>query len=140
MLALVGVAALALAIAGCGGGESELTKAQLIRQGDAICEQAGVEQAKLASEHKGEVVSGNFEAVTAVFVPPMEKELRRLEALSAAPAALTKEIGAILRAIESGTEDAKADYLDLFVKETDPFTLSERLGAEYGPSCAKLMR
>jgi hypothetical protein len=136
-LAMAGAAALALAIAGCGGGESRLTKAQFIKQGEAICRQAAVEQAKIASHYKGEVVSGNFEAVTAVFVPPMKKELRRLEALSP-PQADEKEIGAILRAIESGVKDAKADYLDLFVKETDPFIRANTLARKYGfKACAE---
>jgi hypothetical protein len=137
LLAMAGAVTLALVITGCGGGGSQLTKAQFIQQGNAICKQAAVEQAKLASQHKGEVVSGNFEAVTEVFVPPMEKELRRLQALSP-PQADEQEIGTILRAIESGVEDAKADYLDLFVKETDPFVQANALARKYGlEACAE---
>lgn len=137
LLALTGVVAVVLAIAGCGGGESRLTRAQFIRQGNAVCKQAAVDQAKLAAQHRGEVVSGNFEAVTAVFVPPMERELRRLEALSP-PQADEGEIRAILRAIESGVEDAKADYLDLFVRETDPFVQANELARKYGlRACAE---
>ncbi len=111
-------------------------KAQFIRQGDAICRQAAVEQAKLASHHKGEVVSGNFEVVMAVFVPPMEKELRRLKVLSP-PHGDVKEIQGILRAIESGVKDARVDYLDLFFKETDPFIRANALARHYGlEACA----
>ena len=135
---LVGVSvALALGIGGCGGGGSPLTKAQFIEQADAICKQAGAEQVALASHRKGEVVSGNFEAVTAVFVPPMEKELRRLGALKP-PGAEEGAVKAILKAIRRGVQDAKADYLDLFVKETDPFVEANELARKYGlKACAE---
>jgi len=121
----------ATALTGCSGGESHLAKAAFVRQGDEICRQAAAEQIKLASHHKGEVVSGNFEAVTAVFVPPMERELHRLEALDP-PQADEAKVRTILREIKSGVEDAKADYLDLFVKETDPFAKANALAQRYG--------
>jgi hypothetical protein len=126
------------ALAGCAGGETHLTKVQFIQQGDEICKQAGAEQAKLASRYKkGEVASGNFEAVTAVFVPPMERELRRLRALSP-PQAGESRVRSILRDIEGGIKDAKADYLDLFVKETDPFAKANELARRYGlEACAE---
>lgn len=125
------------ALAGCGGGEPQLTKTQFIRQADAVCKQAAAEQRKLAAQHKGEVVSGNLAAVIAVFVPPMERELRRLRALSP-PQADEGRVGAMLRAIESGVKDAKADYLDLFVKQTDPFTEANELARKYGiAACAQ---
>jgi hypothetical protein len=125
------------ALAGCGSGESQLTRSQFIQQGNAICKQAAAEQVELASHHKGEVVSGNLEAVLAVFVPPMEKELGRLKALSP-PQADEKKVRAILREIESGVKDAKADYLDLFVKETDPFAKANELARRYGlEACAE---
>jgi hypothetical protein len=138
LLMTMGIVAAALSIAGCGGGgESRLTKDQFIQEGDAICRLAAAEQVELASHHKGEVVSGNFEGVTAVFVPSMEKELRRLRALSP-PQANEKQVGSILKAIESGVKDAKADYLDLFVKETDPFAKADELARKYGlGACAE---
>jgi hypothetical protein len=134
----VGFVVVAVSAAGCGGsGESRLTKVQFIRQGDAICREAAAEQAKLAAQHKGEVVSGNFEAVTAVFVPPMERELHRLRVLSP-PRADEKQVRAILKATASGVEDAKADYLDLFVQETDPFAEANALARGYGlAACAE---
>jgi hypothetical protein len=131
-------AVLVLTATGCGGSEVELTKAQFIQQGDAICSQVAAEQAELASHYKNaEVAAGNFGAVTAVFVPPMSRELRRLKALRP-PEADAARIRRILRAIESGVEDAKADYLDLFVKETDPFAEANELAREYGlRACAR---
>jgi len=137
LLVAAGTIVLALAIGGCGGAESRLTKAQFINRGDAICKQAGQEQVELASHHPGEVVSGNFAAVTAVFVPPMERELRRLKALSP-PEADEGRVRALLGKIEAGVEGAKADYLDLFVEETDPFAQADALARRYGlVACAE---
>lgn len=132
------VAILLSSLIGCGGGEEQLTKAQLLKQGDAVCGQAMAEQMELAGHYKkGQVAPGEFEAVTSVFVPPMEKELRRLEALNP-PQGEEKEFRAILRGIESGVEDAKADYLDLFFRETDPFAEANELARKYGfHACAK---
>jgi len=134
----MGLVAAALSIAGCGGsGGSQPSRAQFIRQGDAICKQAAAERERLAARYKGEVVSGNFEAVTAVFVPPMERELRRLRALGP-PQADEKKVRAILKATKRGIEDAKADYLDLFVRETDPFAEANALARRYGlATCAE---
>jgi hypothetical protein len=136
LLATTMLVALMLSFGGCGS-ESRLTKAQFIQRSDAICKQAAADQVRLAAQHKGEVVSGNFEAVTAVFVPPMERELRRLKALSP-PQGDEAKVRAILKGIESGVKDAKADYLDLFVKETDPFTEADALARKYGfKTCAE---
>lgn len=138
LLAVLTVAASLASLVGCGDSQERLTKAQFIKGGDAICEQAGAEQAKLAGHYKQkEVAPGYFEVVTAVFVPPMEKELRQLKALSP-PQADEKKVRVILKGIESGVKDAKADYLDLFVKETDPFAEANELARKYGlQACAE---
>ena len=74
LLAALMAAALLPSLTGCGGSEKQLTKAQFLRQGDAICGRAGAEQVELAGHYeKGQVAPGEFEAVTAVFVPPMER-------------------------------------------------------------------
>jgi hypothetical protein len=115
ILAPLAITVLLLAAPGCDGGESELTTAQFIQRGDAICTQAAAEQVRLVSHYKkGEVAAGNLEAVTAA------------------------RIRGILMAIESGLEDVKADYLDLFVKETDPFAEANELAQRYGlNACAR---
>ena len=75
--------------------------------------------------------------MTAVFVPPMEKELRRLKSLNP-PQDDEKEVREILRTIQAGVDDAKADYLDLFVRETDPFAEANELARKYGlHACAE---
>jgi hypothetical protein len=136
-LSLGGLVAL-LCACGCGGGESHLTRAQFARQANAICRQAAADQAKLAGRYeKSQIAPGQYGPVTEVFVPPMAKELRRLRALDSPPADEAR-IRAILRAIESGVKDAKFDYLDLFVKETDPFAQANKLARKYGlEACAE---
>jgi hypothetical protein len=132
LLAVLGAASLLSLLIGCGGNEEQLTKAQFLKQGNAICKQAGAEQAELASHYKkGQVAPGEFGVVTAVFVPPMEKELRRLKAL-APPQDDEKQVQAILKGIEKGIKDAKFDYLDLFVKQTDPFVQANEQAQKYG--------
>jgi hypothetical protein len=67
----------------------------------------------------------------------MERELRRLKALNP-PEADEARVRAIRAGIESGIKDAKADYLDLFVKETDPFAEANELARRYGfKACAE---
>jgi hypothetical protein len=132
LLAVLGVAASLTLLIGCGGNEARLTKAQFLKQGNAICRQAGAEQAELAGHYeKGQVAPGEFEVVTAVFVPPMEKELRRLKVLTP-PQGDEKQVRAILKGIEKGVKDAKFDYLDLFVKQTDPFVQANGQARNYG--------
>jgi hypothetical protein len=137
-LAAAGCVALAFSIGGCGDDDSRLTKAQFIQHADAICRRAAAAQAEIASRYKkGEVAPDNFEAVTAVFVPPMEKEVRKLSALHP-PQADEETVRAILEGFESGVEDAKVDYLDLFLKEADPFAKANDLARTYGfRACAE---
>lgn len=131
------VSSIALLGVGCEGGNPEMTRAQFVRQADAICRQAGAEQAVIAVKYKDRVRPGEYEAVTAVFVPPMTRELRRLSALSPPPGG-QRRVEAILEQIEAGVNDAKADYLDLFVKETDPFAQANGAARQFGLSaCAE---
>jgi len=138
LLAAFTAAASLSSLTGCGGGEEGLTKAQFIRQGDAICKQAGAEQVALAAHYKKkEIAPGHFKAVTGIVVPPMEKELRRLRALSP-PQGDEKKVRAILEEIESGVHDVQHDYLDVFYEENDPFAEANELARKYGfHACAE---
>lgn len=73
----------------------------------------------------------------AFFVPPLKKEVRRLEALEP-PQGTKGEILMVLNAIESGLYDVKVDYVDLYFKETDPFREANRLALKSGlDACAE---
>jgi hypothetical protein len=138
LFAALAVVALLASLTGCGGGEEGLTKAQFIRQGDAICRQAEAEQVELAAHYKKkEIAPGHFEPVTSVIVPPMEKELRRLKGLSPPQDDETK-VRAILEGIESGVFDAQHDYLDVFYEGNDPFAEANELARKFGfHACAE---
>jgi len=134
-----------LAIAGCGGGEAHQaggeapqTKAEFLVSGNAICRRAAAEQVQLAGRYDPKrIPRPDSKAVMAVVVPPMEKEVRRLEALNP-PQGGKGRILTILNAIESGLYDVRADYVDLFFKENDPFKEADRLALRFGlDACAE---
>jgi|SRR5690348_8837066 len=125
-----------VALSGCGSDESQ-AKARFVDRGDAICRKAMTEQARLVSHLKVKVLPENFETVEAVFLPPMKEELRRLQALHPPPGE-GDQVRAILRAIESGLEDARVDGLDLFLRQTDPFARANALARKFGfVACAE---
>src|SRR4051812_4750549 len=129
---LVALFLAAICATGCGSDEERLTKSQFLKRGNAICAQAEAEQVRLASRYqKGQLGPGEQQSVLAVFVPPMDEELRRLENLKP-PQNGENKIELILVALRNGIEDAKADYLDLFVKQTDPFVDAAEPAHNYG--------
>lgn len=132
-----------LGVAGCGGGEARLTRAQFLREGNAICARAAAEEVKLATRFRKEEPAveerPDFLVAPAV-VPPLEGELRRLEALDP-PRADEKNLLKIFRGMEKGIEDAKEDPIDLLVEETDPFARANQLAMRYGlHACAHSSR
>lgn len=137
LLGLMALLLVAIGAAGCGGEEHHLTKAQFLKRGNAICVQAKAEQVKLAKGHE-KVLLGNPQVsdVLPIFLPPMQKELRRLEALDP-PQGDQERVQAILDGIEWGVKDAKSDFLDLYVKRADPFVRSDEKARKYGlDACA----
>lgn len=132
LLALVALLTVAVGAPGCGDDGPHLTKAQFLKQGNAICAQAEADQVRLANGHE-KALAEHVEVtpVLAVFVPPMEKELRRLKALDP-PQGDEEEIRAILAAIGWGINETKSDFLDLYVKAKDPFRRAAKLASEYG--------
>lgn len=74
--------------------------------------------------------------VLPVFLPPMQKELRRLKALDP-PGGDEAKIQVMIEKFEWGLKDAKSDFLDLYVKKADPFRRGNKLAQEYGlDACA----
>jgi hypothetical protein len=95
--ALAALAAFAVLVAGCGGGDdttdstASLTKVEFIKQGDAICKESNKQSEaeaeefaedndfKLEGASKGQLE----EAVTEVLVPSLNQEAEELDALGA---------------------------------------------------------
>jgi hypothetical protein len=133
LLALVTLL-VAVGAPGCGGGDSgpHLTKAQFLKRGNAICAQAKAEQVRRAHGHEKALVnSPQVNDVLPVFLPPMQKELRRLEALNP-PQGDEKKIQEMLKWIAWGVKDANSDFLDLYAKRSDPFVRANKEAREYG--------
>ncbi|HET9677512.1 MAG TPA: hypothetical protein VFP21_08430 [Solirubrobacterales bacterium] len=127
-------------LAGCGrSGETSSAKpqfsaekARFLRRGNAICKRADAEQRMLVTRYlnKGPVAQ-RWELVLPAVVPPMEKELRELRALSP-PGEDEAKMRRILEEMGKGVEDAKNDPLDLMYTDSDPFLTARQLAKRYG--------
>ena len=140
VLASVGAAA----VAGCGGsGSDPLTKAQFMKQAEAICEKADTAQANelsvaLKEDPKApQTTKGKEELVLQVGLPPIQTEAEELGDL-APPSADEAEVEAIIEGFEEGVEKAEGDPLSVTKPAGNPFTEVEKLAAKYGfKNCAE---
>jgi hypothetical protein len=153
-LSLIVVLAFASVVVGCGGSSDDsnsssaqptsesLTKAEFIKQGDAICKatdekQKAVLNAYLKKE-KPEISSKEAEEalqikmVEAAGLPPIQAEAEELGELEA-PSGDEAEIAAIVAGIEEAAEKAKEDPTSLLEgAPKGPFTDVDKLATEYG--------
>jgi hypothetical protein len=124
-ISLIAVLSTALLTAGCGGSsnasdasaasEAPLTKAEFIKQGDAICEKAHQkiydEAKKYREVHAKELeklggVAAEEKLIRLVMLPAVLEEAKGMEALGA-PKGDDKQIESFVAAIERGVEKAK---------------------------------
>jgi hypothetical protein len=140
MAMLVGVAALAMLVAGCGGSEEEesLTKAEFIKQGDKICKTSSDEilsgYSTFTKQHKIKEFPNRaqgYEITEQIYIPSVEKRLEALRALNPPPAD-QKQVEAILAPAEKGVVMAKKDVKAVFTKGDTPFDESNKLAVKYG--------
>lgn len=138
--------AIALVVAGCGGGSDEpagVSKAEFIREANAICEQTGE---RIESEFAAYLESGeaertgeandltNDEAAARVaeeiLIPAMRQRLEKLRALGIQDG--DERASALLEAFDEGIEKAEAHPERAVRDGTEAFGKSERLASEYG--------
>ncbi len=123
MAIAISVLALAAVAAGCGGGDDSgdsssatLTKAEFIKQADAICGDANDQSQKDAEEFAKE---NDFtlekaseeqleDAIAAVFVPSLNQQAEELSALGA-PEGDEEQVEAITNALEDTAAEIKDD-------------------------------
>jgi len=146
---LVALVALAAVAVGCGGSDdssdstsvaSDLTKAQLIKQGDAICRQ-GNEEIEAGFEQfleKNNVPEGQepsdaqgVEIVNTVLVPSLKTQSELIRGLGA-PEADEEQVGELLDALDEAIESADDDPEALFNEDTDPFGEVNEQAQAYG--------
>lgn len=140
---LAAFVALALIGAGCGSGSStestsSLTKAEFVKQGNAICAKGSEEinegfeefvKENGLSKKKAPPKAVQEEAVETVLIPKISKELESIRALGPPD----EEAEAVLDAAEEALEKGEEDPIQ-FVKEesTGPFAKANKLAREYG--------
>lgn len=137
-------AAFGLLLAGCGGSDDDsasLTKAQLIKQGDAICRKADEQQAAAFQRELENIPDESIETqekvVVAAELPPLQRAAEELDALGA-PEGDEEQVEAIVSGMEEAVVEIEAKPIDYV--EGDLGTLDEvgRLAKAYGfTDCAK---
>jgi hypothetical protein len=122
LAAVAALIALAAIVAGCGGGGDTtdetvtLTKAEFVKQGDAICKKATERSEKEAEEFAED---NDFtlekaskeqleEAVSAVLVPDLERQAEELDALGA-PKGDEDKVEEIIVSLEDATGEIEDD-------------------------------
>jgi hypothetical protein len=139
----VAVLAVAVFIAGCGGGDDDATasisKAQFIKKADAACsqsaEQVQVELAALLKENDFSLNETHSAAessgLVAVLASSLETQVEEIRALGV-PDGDEDEVEAILTAFEEGVEKAEEDPKAAANGEVDLLGSAGELAREYG--------
>jgi hypothetical protein len=139
---LAALAAIAMIVVGCGGGDSSsssLSKAEFIKQADAICEKGNEENntefEEFAKEHnlsekKEPSKAVQEEAISEIVAPGVKKQIEEIDALGA-PEGDEKKIEAMVGAVEEGVEEIEADPAVL-IEGKNPLAKGSKLAKEYG--------
>ena len=149
MALFAALAALAL-IAGCGGGsdssssteaaKSSLTKAEFLKQGNAICARGNKEIGEgfeeFGKEHhlskKNQPTQAQLEeAAEEVLIPKIRHELDEIRALGA-PSGEEAEVEAVLAAAEKGLAKGEENPGAMIEEGEGPFEEANELAREYG--------
>jgi len=142
-IVLIASLTVAAAAAGCGDSGSAssatpLTKAQFIKQGDAICAKADKEQINAYLDFakddpkRLETKSGEQEVVTVAGLPPVQTMIDELGELGV-PKGDQAQVEALLKGMEKALEEAEAEpgkVLEL--SAGSPFGKPDRMAREYG--------
>lgn len=148
IVALFGVLAIAVVIAGCGSSSNEestssLTKAEFIKQGDAICQKANDQnegefeafaKENGISESKAPTEAQEEEIATGILLPSISGQLEGIRALGA-PEGEEEQVNEILETVEGEVEEAEAEPAVLFEEEKgaeSPFAEGNKMAREYG--------
>ena len=144
LAAFAALIALGALVAGCGSDDETttdetvtLTKAEFIKQGDAICQKGNDQSEKEAEEFAEE---NDFtlekaseeqieEAIGEVLVPILNRQVEEIEALGA-PEGEEEKVEEILTALEDASADVEEDPSRAF--EGEPLKEAKRLAEDYG--------
>jgi hypothetical protein len=139
-------------LAGCGGGSDNgestaaLTKAEFLKQGNAVCREGNEEiqadfeefaKEKGLSEHQEPPKAVLVEGAESFLIPAIDKQIEGLRALGA-PKGDEGEVDQLLTAAEKALEEGEADPASLTSEGPGPFAEVNREAAAYGlTACAE---
>src|SRR5436305_10650421 len=132
-------------VAGCGGGSdsssesSSMTKAQFIKQADAICAKGNEEnetefeefaKEKGLSEKKEPTKAQQEEAISEIVAPGVRKQIEKIDALGA-PEGDEGKVEAMVAAVEEGVDEIEENPASL-TEGKNPLAKGSKLAKEYG--------
>ncbi|MGN6258582.1 MAG: hypothetical protein ACTHN3_12675 [Solirubrobacterales bacterium] len=135
---LAALAAMLLLAVGCGGGgDSSLTRAEFVKQGNAICKEGEKERGKMI-EGALKLVKPGEEATTAdqekvvqtALVGPYRKMAKKLEGLEA-PQGDEETIESLIKAMEEAAQKAEDKPLANLHSDSQ-FAEANKIAAKYG--------
>lgn len=147
LLALAALVALAAFVAGCGGGDETtdsatvtLTKAEFIKQGDAICKEGNkeieegfeefAEENDLPQNQEPSKEAG-VEITETVILPNVQEQAEEIRDLGA-PEGDEDQIEELLDSLEGAVAEGEEDPEALFSGDTDPFADVNQKATAYG--------
>jgi len=145
VVALAAFAAIAMIVAGCGGGgdsttdSSSLTKAEFLKQGNAVCAKGNKEIEEGFEEFEKENGLQNkqpteeqlTEAIETIVLPSVRGQVEGIEDLGA-PGGEEAKVEAITDAASEALEEGEEDPASLTSEKADPFAKANELSNEYG--------
>jgi predicted small secreted protein len=142
---LAALAAISMIAAGCGGGDdsssegSSITKAQFVKQADAICEKGNKEteaefeefaEEEGLGENKQPSKAQQEKAITDIVAPGVQKQIEEIDGLGA-PEGDEKQVEAIVTSVEEGVEEIEENPGSL-TEGKNPLAKGSKLAKEYG--------
>ncbi|MBK5218509.1 MAG: hypothetical protein JJE35_01800 [Thermoleophilia bacterium] len=143
---VIGIVCAALVIVGCGGGSDDtLSKAEFIKQGDAICKKASTKReaavvAAVRSEDPGDKHGIAFSEKTIIEagIPPLTQMTDELADLGE-PDPGAEEAAAVVEAYKAGVASMEDDPLGTLRGSNKSFAEATKLAAEFGlKACSQL--
>jgi hypothetical protein len=144
IMLLAAIVAMAVGVAGCGGGGDSTTntnpisKAAFIGKADAICQKSNerMGHAFLSFLNKHKEVKQPSKAeyeklVGTVLVPSVEREIKEVKALGV-PEGDEDAVNAMIKALEEGVETAEDNPEAVTSSSEVVFGIASRLAGEYG--------
>jgi hypothetical protein len=138
--ALAATLGLGLVLAACGGSsdDSSLTKAEFVKQGNAVCKKGNQQINKVGKQvfgtngnHKNPTQAEQTKFATDTLIPKVQTEIDGIEALGA-PKGDQAQVKAIVDSAQTALDKSKADPTILIEGKSDPFAKANKLANAYG--------